>query len=200
MTCLVKRTFEDDGGGASCSGISKRAKTSDADESMAVEDMEDCDKTITNNMPMMTTVYRCPTTQEEWVGLMVSLPGGAENVEFSLVGSGAGSRLARITFSWPPLMYNIDDAMGVNGDQFSLKELARSMAFKQELHNHRDSIDAKPQGTIDISLPVPVLTSIDSYTFNGKRKPDGSLVLVADLKAYQDSYTIPHEKRKVDFV
>ena len=45
------------------------------------------------------------------------------------------------------------------------------IAIEQELHNHQDSIDGRPEGTIDNVLPIPVLTLTDSmYVFNGFKK------------------------------
>ena len=159
------------------------------------------DSTITTkNMPVLTSVYKDPSSQKEFVSLIVSLPGRAEDVEFLLVGSDPGSNLARITFSWPPVMYDIDDVLEIEAlSTISDKDMARAAALKEDLQNNRHAIDVKPRGTIDVLLPIPVQTSISSYTHRGKKKSDGSLVVIADLMAYQTTYTVPQSARKVEF-
>jgi hypothetical protein len=64
------------------------------------------------------------------------------------------------------------------------------IAMKTELENNSDSVDAIPQAVIEIPLPIPVQTAIDSYKFVGGKKPDGSIFVIADLNAYQNSYTV----------
>ena len=53
------------------------------------------------------TVYKDPESLEEKLCVIASLPGGVSDVEFSLIGSGPGSNTAKITYSWPPIVYDI---------------------------------------------------------------------------------------------
>jgi hypothetical protein len=65
-------------------------------------------KIVHHNQPALVTVYKDPDTQQEKVFILISLPGGSTDVEFSLVGNGSGSSTANIRYSCPPVMYNID--------------------------------------------------------------------------------------------
>jgi hypothetical protein len=46
--------------------------------------------------------------------LLVALPGGYDNVEFSLFGGGGGSSTVRITYCFPKNLYNIEHILGLN--------------------------------------------------------------------------------------
>ncbi len=110
---LVKRSMDDEScvqGPSAVNGSTKRLKPamSDTEDVSAIEEAEDLDSQISHhNQPVLRTVYRDPDTLQEKVCLVASLPGGSENVAFSLVGSGPGSVLARVTYSWPPLLMTL---------------------------------------------------------------------------------------------
>ncbi len=62
----------------------------------------------TNKLALME-LYKDPDTHNEMIIIAVCLPGGATNVEFSLVGGGQGTSTARITYSWARILFNIDE-------------------------------------------------------------------------------------------
>ena len=49
-----------------------------------------------------------PVTEKQKIIVAYALPGGATNGDFILVGSGPGTNMARITYTWPKVMYDID--------------------------------------------------------------------------------------------
>lgn len=61
-------------------------------------------------------------------------------------------------------------------------------------------MDAIPQAVIEIPLPIPVQTAKASYQFIGVKTPDGSAFGIADLTAYQNSYSVTKSDMKVTFV
>nr|CAH0112323.1 unnamed protein product [Daphnia galeata] len=92
------------------------------------------------NEPFLMIVYR-DKTQKEKLSLLVALPGGCDDVEFSLVGGGGGSSTARITYCWPKSLYNIDH---IFGKSCQAPFHPKIMGFKKELENNRETVDAIP--------------------------------------------------------
>ncbi len=186
------------------SGLSKRPRSSTVTNDTDENDLEGRQLQIVHhNQPALVTVYKDPDTQQEKVFIVMSLPGGSgSESEFSLAGNGPGSSTAIIKYNWPPLMYDIDcmfSKVTIKNEKISPLH-PKLIALKNELESNRDSIDAIPQGVIEIPLPIPVQTDIDSYNFVGGRKPDGTTFVVADLKAYQTSYTVKSSDKKITFV
>lgn len=64
------------------------------------------------------------------------------------------------------------------------------IALKTELENHRDNIETKPQGSIELSLPIPVQTDPSTVSYKAGKTPDGVIVLIANLSAFHNSYTM----------
>ncbi len=65
--------------------------------------------------------------------------------------------------------------------------------------NNRETVDAIPRSILELKLPIPIQTAIDSYTFSGGVKSDGTRLLMADLTAYQKNYTHKQNDKKVKF-
>ncbi len=105
---LVAKEVEDDSVCASgLSGSSKRLRSSTLTDDREEKDLEGLDLQIVHhNQPALTTVYKDPDTQPEKVFILISLPEGSNDVEFSLVGN--GSSIANIKYSWPQMMYDIN--------------------------------------------------------------------------------------------
>ena len=183
---------ESSGGSGSGASGSKRMLNEDPPET-GDEDMDS--KIVHHNEPIIMTVYR-DETEKEKVGILVALPGGCDDVEFSLLGGGAGSSTARITYSWPKVIYNLDN---IFGKSCKAPFHPKILAFKKELENNRDAVDAIPRGVLELTLPIPVQTATDSFTFTGCVKGDGSRILIADLSAYQNSNTQKQADKKVKF-
>ncbi|EFX73075.1 hypothetical protein DAPPUDRAFT_110089 [Daphnia pulex] len=148
------------------------ALTNDTEE----KDLEGRDSQIAHHdQPALVTVYKDPETQKEKVFIVISLPGGSGESEFSLVGNGPGFSTAIIKYNWPPVMFDIDSLFAKvslrNGKISPLHP--KIIALKNELENNRDSVDAISQAVIDIPLPIPVQTDIDSYKFVGGKSLTG---------------------------
>ncbi|KAI9556051.1 hypothetical protein GHT06_018618 [Daphnia sinensis] len=157
---------------------------------------------VHHNQPALVTVYKDPETQQEKVFILKSLPGGSTEVEFSFVGNGPGSSTAHIKHSWPPVMFDIDSLfaeVSIRNEKISQFH-PKIVALKNELENNLDSVDAIPQAVIEVPLPIPVQTAKASYQFIGIKTPDGSAIMIADLTAYQNSYSVPKSDMKVTFV
>ena len=85
----------------------KLLKTSeDGDTVAAFEDLDS--KIVHHNQPIVMSVFKDPLTKQEKEIIVAVLPGGPNRVCFSLVGSGPGTRLARIDYSWPPIGFEIE--------------------------------------------------------------------------------------------
>ena len=84
----------------------------DADDS-GLSNVQDLDHNISHlNQPFLIAIYSDSDTYQEMLFLVAAVPDGAEHIEFSLVGSGPGSSLAKITYSWPPLAYDFNLIFG----------------------------------------------------------------------------------------
>jgi hypothetical protein len=73
------------------------------------------------------------------------------------------------------------------------------LSLKNDLKFHRDSIDSTPLGEIELTLPISVQTATTSIKHNGVISDDGTMVLVAHLMAYQNSYTVKQKCTTVEF-
>lgn len=74
------------------------------------------------------------------------------------------------------------------------------LALKKGLQNCRGAIDETPRGSIELNFPIPVQTAENSILRNGEKNEDGTTVLVIELKAYENSYTVKQEDQAVKFV
>lgn len=85
---------------------------------------------------------------EEIVIVVASLPGESETdpVEFSLVGAGPGTRLARIEYSWPSLVFDINTLFGIQGKDDVTSYHPKIVALKKDLQATRDHIDEGEYG------------------------------------------------------
>ncbi len=90
-----KRSVEVDGASGFRDSGSKRILDEDTPEKS--EENPGSKISYHQNETFLITVYR-DETQKEKLSLLVALPGGCDDIEFSLVGSGGGSSSARITY------------------------------------------------------------------------------------------------------
>ena len=170
----------------------------DADNSK-LSDVQDLDSNVSHhNQPLLMGTYPDPDTYKEMLFLVAAVPDGPDHIEFSFVGTGPGSSKAQITYSWPPLAYDLNLIFGKAFKHGLPSCHPKVMALKKELENNRDSIDDIPQGCIEISLPIPVQTAPDAIKFQGSMK-DGHKIVTADLKAYHKSYFVKQSDKKVKF-
>ncbi|XP_045023141.1 uncharacterized protein LOC123467161 [Daphnia magna] len=204
----VKRTssaagFADSDSCAGGSGSTDcRPKRFKPDPELTCDDEDELDAKIAHkNQPVLMTVYRDPVTEQEKVCIVVSLPGGASDVEFSLVGSGPGSSTARITYSWPKILFDIETIFkkAITSSELPVCH-PKIIALKNELKNNRDLIDSTPKGSMELTLPISVQTATSSISRAGGKTADGSMVVIVELLAFQNSYTVKQFDKKIDFV
>ena len=106
-------------------------------------------------------------TRGEKVFLVVALPGGATDVEFTLVGSGTGTSTLKVSFPWPKFSYDVE-ALLAKQIKGGLSQLhPKILSHKAEVENNRDNVEHIPIGEILVTLPIPVQTSSSSYSFTG---------------------------------
>ena len=72
-------------------------------------------------------------------------------------------------------------------------------SLKAELRNNNESLDSTPKGEIELTLPIPVQTAASSICRSGGKKNDGSFILIVELMAYQNSYTVKQNEKKIVF-
>ena len=164
------------------------------------EEIIDVDSNVFNrNQPVIMAVYVEPETNQEKLSIIATAPSGAENIAFSLVGSGPGSSSAQITYDWAKILYNVDVIFEKSIKDGSLPKChPKLMAIRKELENNRQSIDDIPRGVIELNLPIPVQTATDSIKIQGGVK-EGCKVIIVDLKAYQHSYSVKQSDKVVKF-
>ncbi|EFX81855.1 hypothetical protein DAPPUDRAFT_102055 [Daphnia pulex] len=119
----------------------------------------------------------------------------------SLCASGLSGSSTRLRSSTLTNDAEEKDLEGRDSQMVHHNQPALVTVYKDLKHSKRsDSVYAIPQAVIEIPLPIPVQTAIDSYKFVGGKKPDGSIFVIADLNAYQNSYTVKKSDMKVTFV
>ena len=73
------------------------------------------------------------------------------------------------------------------------------VALQAELEKFREKVDEAPKGVIEISIPITVQTDTATWTKDGIKRDDGSLVLMVELQAYQKTYTVKQTDTSVVF-
>ena len=72
-------------------------------------------------------------------------------------------------------------------------------ALKDDLKFTRQNKNEAPKDSIEITLPIPVQTAANTITRGGKTRMDGSQAILVELTAYQSSYTVKPEEKKIIF-
>ncbi len=73
------------------------------------------------------------------------------------------------------------------------------LALKDDLKFTRQHKDQAPKGSIEITLPIPVQTAVNTIERGGQTRKDGSQAILVQLTAYQTSYTVKPEDGKIVF-
>ena len=122
------------------------------------------------NQPYLIEVYRDPATQNDKVIIGISLISGVTEVDFILLGPGPGTIYAPVTYRWPQASFKIEQLFD---KEIKSKKLLtchpKIEQLKKSLENCSDSIDETPIGCIDLTLPIPVLTTSNSFSKTGKK-------------------------------
>ena len=154
---------------------------------------------VHHNQPVQVSEYRDPETQQEKVIIIAALLGGVSDAEFSLVGDGPGTRLAKIEYSWPATCVEIENIFVKEISQGLPSCHPKIVALKQDLERTRDSIDDIPRGSIDITLPISVQTVSSSISIQGKKNKEGVMLMVVELMAFESRYTVKQKEKKIVF-
>ncbi len=122
-----------------------------------------------NNQPILMEVFRYPATEKDKVIVFASLLGGTTDVEFTLLGGGTGTTFAQISYKWASHSFNIEELFA---KQIKTEKIPsfhpKIVQLKKGLQNYRASKDDTPIGTIDLTFPIPVLTSENSISRTGR--------------------------------
>ena len=154
-------------------------------------EIEDLDARIQNkNQPVLMAVYHDAVSLNEMLAIVVTLPSGVKDVVFALLGTGPETNLVEIGYTWPGVVYNVDAlfASALAAETITLTS-PKIVALKAELENHRDHINSKPRGSIQLTLPISVKTDPDSIKYKLAKGKNGEIVLMADLCTLQRAYT-----------
>jgi hypothetical protein len=142
-------------------------------------------------------VYLDHVTQNKKLIIVASLPGGATEGDFNLLGAGPGSNIARITYKWPEACYNIDRLFRKSIASGALPDChPKIVALKRGLQRNRASMSKAPVGVISLNLPISVLTSESSIDVKGGLdKENGTYLLIIELTAFETAYAV--EKKPI---
>lgn len=124
------------------------------------DDVEDSDAWVTHhNQPVLMAIYKDPETLAYRICLGVTLPSGVSDIKFSLLGNGPACSTARVSYSWPTLMFNVE---GVFFTPLKEKKITSThpviLALKSELENNRVNTNEKSRSYIELTLPKAVQT------------------------------------------
>ena len=164
-------------------------------------EIEDLDARIQNkNQPVLMAVYHDAVSLNEMLAIVVTLPSGVKDVVFALLGTGPKTNLVEIGYTWPGVVYNVDAlfASALAAETITLTS-PKIVALKAELENHRDHINSKPRGSIQLTLPISVKTDPDSIKYKLAKGKNGEIVLMADLCTLQRAYTAIKPEFDCDF-
>ncbi len=140
-------------------------------------------------------VYRDPDTEKDKVIVVASLFGGTTDVEFTLLGSGPGTTSAQITYKWAPHSFNIEELFAKAIKSQTIPSChPKIVQLKKGLQKCRASKDDTPVGTIDLTLPIPVLTSENSISRPGRKNKDGVMIMIIELTAYESLYSVKSKR------
>ncbi|KAK4010312.1 hypothetical protein OUZ56_019457 [Daphnia magna] len=171
LSCL-----EDSANSSSTSSlIVSRKRLRDDQESDLNEEIEDLDSRIIHqNQPVLMAVYK-DHSLAEIVSICVTLPSGVTDIRFTLDGTGPATTFATITYTWPQVMFDIEGlfASAIKKKKTMTVEHPKIIALKLELENNRQHIDRKPQGSMEISLPIPVKTDPNTVNYKLAKGTDG---------------------------
>ena len=172
-----------------CIQSSKRHH-SDSQHQEVSDDIEDLDaRVVHHNQPVLISVYKDPETLADKVCVVVTLPSGVTDVTFGLVGTGPATSSAKISYRWPTVMFNVEGLFESHLKEKMSPTHPIILSLKSELENNRKKIDETPRGTMQISLPIPVQTNHDKFTFKAGKNSEGVLVVSAQLSAFDTAYT-----------
>ncbi len=140
---------------SSSRGVAKIAKLNEEEGAMAFVNQDSKFNHI--NQPIVVSAYKDHETEQEKVIILCVLPSGATDIRFRLLGSGPGTILAVVEYSWPPIAFEIEDLFR---DEIKKGDIApcdpKILALKDDLMFTRQHKDQVPKGSIEISLPIPV--------------------------------------------
>jgi hypothetical protein len=140
------------GSSAGVSGsTTKRSRPSDPENVSEEEDLDS--NVVSNNQPVLMSVYKDPDTEEEKWCVIVTMPGGVSHVKFEVVGTGPGSNVAKVTYDWPPISFDIPAIFNENREAKKISSChPLILSLKNDLKFHRDSIDSTPRGEASIDF------------------------------------------------
>lgn len=152
---------------------------------------------ISQNFPIVCKTYADPDTEVEKVLMVVSLPGGSQNVKIELIEDG---QAALVKYSWPKPMYDVDDLFR---RQLNVGDLTNHhplvLCFKSALQECRKRIDFAPLASFKVNLPIKVQVVSSTWKKWGITRPDGSQVLLADFTGLAKEYNVTETDDVVRF-
>lgn len=151
----------------------------------------------TQNYPIVCNTYVDPITDTEKVLLVVSMPGGSQNVKVELVDDGQS---ALIKYSWPKSMYDIDDLFRAQLDKNDLtSHHPLVLCFKAGLQETRKRIDFAPIASFKVNLPIKVQVAPGSCKRWGIMRADGTQVLISCFTGLAKDYIVTETDDVVHF-
>ncbi|KAJ6639446.1 hypothetical protein Bhyg_12191 [Pseudolycoriella hygida] len=141
-------------------------------------------KLMQQNYPVICEQFKDPETEINKVLLVALLPGGATNIKVELHERGLVET-----------MFNANDLfkrqLQENGFQIYHPMV---LSFKAGLKKARKRVNARPESTMKVELPLEVQTSEDSWKRWGESRADGSQILLVEFSSQITDYV----KKSVD--
>lgn len=152
---------------------------------------------VHENYPVVTEKYFSADNLFERVVVMVSLPGGASNVQIDLNDDGS---CMLVKYVWPNASYAMDNLYQkkLQNKSISLQD-PQVLAIERGLSKIRSTVDSAPASKIVINLPIKVQTEPSTWTKNGIMRTDGTQLIMADFKGHCKSYNKKVNDANVQF-
>lgn len=155
------------------------------------------DKVVHQNYPIICKTFTDPDSETTNVLLVISLPGGCDEVKIEVCDDGRG---AVIRYFWPGSMYDVKDLFKKQLDQKTLTtQHAMIACFKAGLAESRKRIDFAPAASMKVSLPMQVQKVPGTWKKWGIIRDDGTQVLICVFSGLVTEYIITETDTPVTF-
>lgn len=141
--------------------------------------------------PILCEIFKDPETKIDKCLVVATMFAGTSNFNFEI---GEDGETVKLNFEWPNPMFNIGDIFKEISAEGVPNYHPKYLALENALEGVRSYVDEKPQGSIEVKLPLPVQNLSSTWTkklINSK----GCTVLYLELTGFQTKYVVKKDER-----
>lgn len=139
-----------------------------------------------NKYPVIVEQYTHPDTHYPMILVDLNMPSGSTGFQVLLNDEGT---TMTVKFKWGKTMFDKDLLFNKELNQQHYQHFhPKLLAHENGLRKVRATASEEPEGSIEVDLPVKVLTDPSSWWFVGKKRNDGTVVVEAEFQCKADAY------------